>query len=472
MVVIPTILCGGHGSRLWPVSRELDPKPFIALEDGTSLLQQAFLNGVGLAGPEGVLTVTNRDLLFRVQDEYRAVNPAGVATSFLLEPCARNTAAAVAAASLYVATRYGGGAVILSLAADHRITDRPAFVAAAQAAAEMAETGKIVCFGITPDHAETGYGYIEVDGVDVLRFVEKPPQTVADEYVRSGRFLWNSGMFCFTAGSMLAEMELFCPDLLGQVRHSLQEGYPGEGGGSVWIELNDALFQAVPNISVDVAVMEKSRNVGVVPCSIGWSDVGSWKALGDLTAADGEGNRVMGQALLQDVRDCYIRSSDDRLVAAVGVQNLMVIDTPDAVLIADEERVQDVKTLFSRLKADNHEAHRQHRTVFRPWGTFTVLEEGAGFKIKRLVVRPGGRLSLQKHMHRSEHWVVVSGVARVTNGDRNFLVHANESTYIAAGCQHRLENPGLIDLVMIEVQSGQYLGEDDIVRLDDAYGRQ
>ncbi|MCT9015955.1 mannose-1-phosphate guanylyltransferase/mannose-6-phosphate isomerase [Cupriavidus gilardii] len=470
MSLVPIILCGGAGSRLWPVSRELHPKPFIRLSDGQSLLQKAFLRAAALPGVAEILTVTNRELFFKTEDEFRAVNEQHCATSYILEPLGRNTAAAVAAASLRVAQTHGDDTVMLVLAADHLIADQDAFRDAVQQAEALAREGRIVTFGIHPESPETGYGYIEADGNKVLRFVEKPSLEKAREYLASQRFLWNSGMFCFTAGAMLRELKEHAPDILEATEASLARSRVATAKGWTQVELESESFAAVPEDSIDYAVMEKCTRAAVVPCSIGWSDIGSWAALSELSKADDKGNRVEGEALLHDVSDCYLVSRD-RLIGAVGVEGLIVIDTPDALLIANRERAQDVKHVFAKLKAQGHEAHRLHRTVHRPWGTYTVLEEGPRFKIKRIEVKPGASLSLQMHHHRSEHWIVVSGMAKVVNGDKEFFVAINESTYIPAGHKHRLENPGVVDLVMIEVQSGEYLGEDDIVRFEDIYGR-
>lgn len=473
MKLIPTILCGGAGSRLWPVSRELHPKPFIRLADGQSLLQKAYLRGAILSDVSEIMTVTNRDLFFKTDDEYREVSASAnksLTNSFVLEPFGRNTAPAIAAAALQVAAMHGDDALMLVLAADHLIADQPAFAAAVDKAKELAAQGKLVTFGIQPEAPETGYGYIEADGNKVLRFVEKPNLKSAQVYLASGRYLWNSGMFCFAAGTMLREMEQHCPTILELTRNCLGHSRKSEGRDFAQIELNPDFFDIIPDDSIDYAVMEKSKNVAVVPCSIGWSDIGSWSALGDLTAADEKGNRIEGEALLHDVNNCFIQSNE-RIVGAVGVNNLIIIDTPDAILVADRSRAQDVKHLYAGLKAEGHEAHKLHRTVHRPWGTYTILEESDRFKIKRIEVKPGGKLSLQMHHHRSEHWIVVSGMAKVTNGETELLVGTNESTYIQAGHKHRLENEGVVDLVMIEVQSGEYLGEDDIVRFEDVYGR-
>lgn len=467
MKLLPVILCGGAGSRLWPVSRERHPKPFIRLADGQSLLQKAFLRGAHLPGVADMLVVTNRELYFKMEEEFQAVKPEGCAVSYLLEPVGRNTAPAIAAAAMVAARHYGDDVILLALAADHVIANEQGFTQAVRRAAALAQQGKLVTFGITPTSPETGYGYIETDGEKVRRFVEKPDFQTAVSYVQSGNFLWNSGMFCFTARAMLQQLQVHSPGVFAATQKCLQAS---SGAETAKCELDEKLFAAVPEISIDYAVMEKSDCVGVVACDVGWSDVGSWNALGELEPCDASGNVVSGEALLHDTKNCYIRSSD-RMIGTVGLEDMIVIDTPDALLVAKKDRSQDVKHLFASLKQRGHDAHLTHRTVHRPWGTYTVLEEGSRFKIKRIVVKPGASLSLQMHHHRSEHWVVVTGTAKVRNGEREYLVAANESTFIPAGNHHRLTNPGVIDLVMIEVQSGDYLGEDDIVRLEDRYGR-
>ncbi len=470
MSLTPILLCGGAGSRLWPVSRELHPKPFIRLADGQSLLQKAFLRAASLPGVERILTITNRDLFFKTEDEFREVNQSGCSTSFILEPFGRNTAAAVAAGALYVAHAQGPESTILILAADHLIADQAAFADAVRRAEALAAKGKIVTFGIRPESPETGYGYIEANGNDVIRFVEKPSLEVAREYLASQQFLWNSGMFCFSAAAILHQFEQHAPDILAATQACIEQSRIAEACGWTQVDLEATSFAKVREDSIDYAIMEKCSEAAVVPCSIGWSDVGSWAAVSELSVPDRNGNRIEGEAVLHDVENCYL-SSRDRVIGAVGVEDLVVIDTPDALLVANRHRTQDVKHVYATLKARGHEAHRWHRTVYRPWGTYTVLEEGPRFKIKRIEVKPGGRLSLQMHHHRSEHWIVVSGMAKVVNGEDELYIATNESTYIPAGHKHRLENPGVINLVMIEVQSGEYLGEDDIVRFEDVYGR-
>ncbi len=470
MTIIPVILSGGVGARLWPVSRELHPKPFMRLADGQSLLQKAFARAAGLPDVANILTVTNRELYFKTEDEYRPVNPAPVPTSFILEPFGRNTAPAIALAALVVAELHGEDALMLVLAADHLISKHDAFAEAVAQAAKLADEGFLVTFGISPCTPETGYGYIEVDGGMVKRFVEKPTLEKAKAYLASGNHLWNAGIFCFRAGTLLAEMRIHAPEVLAAASASLAASDRANKRNSIQIELNADSFKQAPDISIDYALMERSSKVAVVACDIGWSDIGSWSAISDLVEVDEHGNGVIGDVLLHDSSDCYVQSYD-RVVSAVGVSNLIIVDTPDALLVVDRSRVQDVKQVVAELKARAHDAYKMHRMMHRPWGTYTVIEEGARFKIKRIEVKPGASLSLQMHYHRSEHWIVVSGVAKVVNGERNFMVGTNESTFIPAGHRHRLENPGVVDLVMIEVQSGEYLGEDDIVRFEDHYGR-
>lgn len=470
MHMIPIILCGGAGSRLWPVSRELHPKPFIHLADGQSLLQKTFLRGAQLPGVEEILTVTNRELFFKTADEFREANQAGLSLSFILEPFGRNTAAAIIAAALQIKENHNDDVLMLVLPADHLIREKNAFALAIAEASRLAQEGKLVTFGIHPDSPETGYGYIEAEGNRVIKFVEKPSLEKAQEYLDSGRYFWNSGMFCFSVKTLLQEVEIHCPDILMATKTCIEESYKATGKDFIQLELDAAKFELVPDNSIDYALIEKSSQVAVVPCQLGWSDIGSWNSLGGLVESDDNGNRIEGEALLHNVANCYIRSKE-RLVAAVGIENLFIIDTPDALLVADKKRAQDIKAIYSQLKKQGHQAHKLHRTVHRPWGTYTVLEEGARFKIKRIEVRPGASLSLQMHYHRSEHWIVVSGMAKVVNGDKEIFVRTNESTYVPAGHKHRLENPGITPLVMIEVQSGEYMGEDDIVRFQDVYGR-
>lgn len=472
-MLISVVMSGGAGTRLWPVSREGYPKPFMKLSDGESLLLKTYRRAAGV-GASDILTVTNRDYYFMSKDEM-VQGHLDISAHFLLEPTGRNTAPAVAMAAHMVAERYGPDALMLVLPADHLVQDQEAFALAVSRAQALAQQDKLVTFGIIPTGPETGFGYIETgaevgEGKQVVRFVEKPSLDKAQEYVDSGRFVWNSGMFCFKAGVVLKELAQHASDV-DVATHACWAAMRTEGeDNATMAEIPAEAFAEVPDISIDYAVMERSSNVVVVPGDFGWSDIGSWVAVRDLTTPDEDDNRAAGNAVFVNSRNVYVQG-EDRLVAAVGVQDLLVIDTPDAVLVVHPDCAQDVKKVVAQLKVDGNEAYRLHRTVTRPWGTYTVLEEGSRFKIKRIEVKPGASLSLQMHHHRSEHWIVVSGMARVVNGEQELLVGANESTYIPAGHKHRLENPGVLDLVMIEVQSGEYLGEDDIVRFADIYGR-
>jgi mannose-1-phosphate guanylyltransferase/mannose-6-phosphate isomerase len=475
-MIIPVVLSGGSGTRLWPVSREALPKPFMRLGGELSLLQRTLARALPLATDGRAAIVTNHEYFFRTRDEIAALP--GLARSLrvtqLLEPQGRNTAPAIALAALW-AQETAPGATLLVLPADHLIPDESAFAASAREAVALAERGAIVLFGIQPTAPETGFGYIELgdrlpdsQACRVRRFVEKPDAATAVQFLQMGNFVWNSGMFCFGAQTILDALQAHCPDVLEAAR-AAWEATRGQATDE------RALIAAEPfarcrDISIDYAVMEKAENVVVLPSRFGWSDIGSWRAVAEQLPADAQGNTTLGDTMLVDTHNTHVQS-EDRLVAAVGLDNLLVIDTPDALLVANKDASQQVKEIVARLKASGHEAARLHRTVARPWGTYTVLLEGPRFKIKRIVVKPRESLSLQMHHHRSEHWVVVSGTARVTCDDRSFLVAANESTYIPIGGTHRLENPGVVELVMIEVQCGDYLGEDDIVRFSDVYGR-
>jgi len=481
MNIIPTILCGGAGSRLWPVSRELHPKPFIRLADNESFLQKSFIRGAILPNVAEVLTVTNRELLFKTKDDYREVNQANTKTSYLLEPFGRNTAAAVALAALYVAKQHGEEAILLILTADHLISNQAAFQQAVANASVIAESGKIVTFGIQPNAPETGYGYIEANqskpiisnqntiGYEVARFVEKPNLATAQTYVDSGKFYWNSGMFCAKASTLLSEFQRHAPDILNTAKACFEASL-NQTTDITQVEFEATSFANVPSNSIDYAIMEKSSNVAVIPCDIGWSDIGAWDAMSTLTAADEDGNRVSGKAILNMTKDCYVQS-DKRLIAMVGLENIMVVDTPDALLVANRSHVQNVKDIYNHLKQQNHDAHKLHQTVYRPWGNYTVLEEGPNYKMKRIEVKTGAKLSLQMHKHRSEHWVVISGEATITNNGIEYKLQENQSTYIPKTHQHRLANQGEKLLQIIEVQCGDYVGEDDIIRIDDSYGR-
>jgi mannose-1-phosphate guanylyltransferase/mannose-6-phosphate isomerase len=475
MSLVPIILSGGAGTRLWPLSRESAPKPFMPLPDGDTLLGKAALRAAALPNVAGLMTITNRDYYFHTRDVYTAAGIALPRLTYLLEPFGRNTAPAVALGALYAEAMFGSDATLLVLPADHLIHDVASFAVAVERAASLARAGCLVTFGIGPTHPETGYGYIEcgealgvASAFRVRRFIEKPPLADATRYLATGRHVWNSGMFCFTPAAILAAFAEHAPVVIEAARNVWQA--LRTRGDEAMLEIDPALFAAVPDISIDYAVMEKAGNVAVVRGTFDWSDVGSWQAIAALLEPDAAGNRGQGERVAIDTRNTYVHA-EDRVVATVGVENLVIVDTPDAVLVAHRDHVQRVREVVGELKARGHDAYKLHLTVARPWGAYTVLQEGPGFKIKRIEVKPGGKLSLQLHHQRSEHWVVVNGQAHVTNGERVHTIHTNESTFIPPETKHRLENKASEPLVMIEVQCGDYLGEDDIVRFDDQYGR-
>jgi len=471
-MIIPVILSGGTGTRLWPVSREAHPKPFIQLADGQTLLQKTFLRAQALPNVQEILTITNREYYYQTKEAYdKMPSTETPVVSFLLEPCARNTAPAVLIAALKIAEKYGDNAMMLVLPADHVICNLSAFATALEHALPLARQHKLVTFGVTPTEPDTAFGYIECDeDHGVKRFVEKPNKTAAEAYLCAGNYLWNAGIFCFTAGTLLAECRMHAPDLLQAVTNCWRASQHPAWNYSAAMELDKPTFTALDNISLDYALLEKSAAIAVVRATFDWNDVGSWDRIMKLYPPDAEGNVTMSDTLLLDSQDNFIYS-ENRLIAAIGMHNLVIVDTPDALLIADKNQTQRVKEIVGQLKVRAHETVKSHRTMHRPWGAYTVLEEGPQFKIKRIVVKPGAALSLQLHQFRSEHWVVVSGTAKVTNGEKENFLAINESTFIAAGHKHRLENPGAEDLIIIEVQTGTYLGEDDIVRFDDDYGR-
>jgi mannose-1-phosphate guanylyltransferase / mannose-6-phosphate isomerase len=468
--IVPVILSGGSGTRLWPVSRESFPKQLWPLVSDRTLLQETASRACGerFAPP---IIVCNQEHRFLIAEQLRA---GGIATPrILLEPVGRNSAPAIAAAALLVAED-DADAVLWLLAADHVITDIPALHNHLATAAAAARAGRIVTFGMRPTAPETGYGYIaigaaldEIQGAyAVAEFIEKPDSAKATRLARDGRHLWNSGMFVFTARTLLEELKAYAPDVLQAVRRAVAERQTDLD----FIRLGVAAFTSSPSISLDYAVAERTSRAAVVPADIGWSDVGGWNALWELGSKDAAGNVVVGDALLENARNCYVRS-DGMLAAVVGLEDAVVVVTEDAVLAMHRDDAQDVKKVVDRLKAAGRHEAVAHNRVYRPWGFFESLILGDRFQVKRLVVSPGCKLSLQKHHHRAEHWVVVNGTAVVTRDNETLLVRENESVYLPLGCVHRLENPGKIPLALIEVQSGAYLGEDDIVRIDDVYNR-
>ncbi|MGK2940362.1 MAG: mannose-1-phosphate guanylyltransferase/mannose-6-phosphate isomerase [Immundisolibacter sp.] len=470
-MIIPVILSGGAGTRLWPLSRELYPKQFLPLTGERSLLQQTIVRVHGLANVAPPLVMCNEEHRFLVAEQLREIGVTGA--QILLEPVGRNTAPAVALAALRLQSA-GDDPLLLVLPSDHVIVDTAAFRAAVTAGGAAAAGGALVTFGVLPTRPETGYGYIRAgDPVDaqgparrVQAFVEKPDADRAAAYVASGDYLWNGGMFLFSASAYLAELERHAPAILAACRAACD----GISADLDFVRVRREPFLDAPSDSIDYAVMEHTDRAVVVPLDAGWSDVGSWDALLEVQAADARGNVISGDVLAQDVDDSLIRA-ESRLVAALGIKNHIIVETADAVLVADRSRAQDVKRLVERLKAERRDEPLVHRQVFRPWGSYEGLVLTERFQVKRIVVKPGASLSLQMHHHRAEHWVVVKGTARVTCGAEVKLLAEDESTYIPIGTTHRLENPGRIPLEIIEVQSGSYLGEDDIVRFEDNYGR-
>lgn len=471
--MIPVILSGGLGSRLWPVSRRAHPKPFMKLVDGESLAEKTFRRALGVADNGPVLTVTSRDYYFYTRDLYNNMAGEQHDHPFLLEPVGRNTAPAIALAAHFLQERLGPDVLMLVLPADHLIRDERQFAVAVREARGLAERGYLVTFGIHPTQPETGYGYIRrgdaipgSDGHEVAAFVEKPDEQTARAYVESGEYEWNSGMFCFRAGAFLEALEAHAPAIAAAARRCWQETERDQRP----LEIPLASFSECPADSIDYAVMEKAANCAVVGGEFGWSDIGSWKALSELYESDAAGNRIHGKAVVVESRDCFIKG-EGRLVAAVGVHDLVIVDTGDAVLVAHRDRAQDVKEVVSQLSDLKDQAAEYHQTVYRPWGSYSILEDAEDCKVKRLVVKPGQVLSLQMHHKRAEHWTVIRGVAKVRIDDSEFLLRPNESTYIPVETRHRLENPGTEDVHLIEVQTGAYFGEDDIVRYEDIYGR-
>lgn len=475
--LIPVILSGGAGTRLWPVSRRAYPKPFMKLADGKTLAELTMQRALPLSFDGTVMTVTSRDYYFITRDLYRDIDGIDMDKQlYLLEPTGRNTAPAVALAALTIADRFGPQTNMLVMPADHLIRDQAAFETAVQAAAQTTQQGHLTTFGIFPTQPETGYGYIKAgepiagtQARQVAQFVEKPDLATAKKYLESGDYLWNSGMFCLQAGSLLDAFRKHAPEVLNAARACYKASTHPAQHGTV-VELDVKTFAAMPDISIDYAIMEKADNCAVVDGRFDWNDIGSWNAMAALADCDKCGNRVEGKAITVDTRNTYVRAGN-RLVATVGVENLMIIDTGDAVLVAHADRAQGVKDVVQFLKAHNHDAAVFHQTVHRPWGSFTILEDADDCKVKRLVVKPGQVLSLQRHRYRSEHWTVVDGEAKVRVGDEEFILKKNQSTYIPAGQLHRLENPTEQDIALIEVQTGSYFGEDDIERFEDIYGR-
>ncbi|SNT82250.1 mannose-1-phosphate guanylyltransferase/mannose-6-phosphate isomerase [Stenotrophomonas sp. CC120222-04] len=463
--IVPVILSGGSGTRLWPLSREAYPKQFLPLVGDDTMLQATWKRVASIAGAAPIV-VANQEHRFMAAEQLRECKV--MPQALILEPVGRNTAPAIAIAALQ-ALANGDDALLLVLPSDHVVRNEAAFHAAVKQAAIAAETGKLVTFGIVPTAPETGYGYIKAaagEGVRAVdRFVEKPDLATAEQYVASGEYFWNSGMFLFKASRYLKELEALQPAILAACRQALDKA----ARDNDFIRLDAEAFAASPNDSIDYAVMEKTADAAVVPLDAEWNDVGSWSALWEVSDKDADGNACHGDVIALDCKNSY--AYGNRLIAMVGLQDIVVVETDDAVFVGHKDRVQDVKEIVGQIKRDGRSEAAAHRKVYRPWGAYDSIDNGARFQVKRITVKPGATLSLQMHHHRAEHWIVVSGTAEVTRGDEVILLSENQSTYIPLGVTHRLKNPGKLPLELIEVQSGSYLGEDDIVRFEDQYGR-
>ena len=463
MSICAVIIAGGSGTRLWPLSRASHPKQFLSLQYNATMLQSTVMRLENL-DIQSTIIICNEEHRFFVAEQLRAIDKLG---SIILEPVGRNTAPAIALAALSVED----DPLLLVLAADHVIQDQIAFTRAVNAAIPLAESGKLVTFGIEPNEAHTGYGYIKKGeknnaGFAVEQFVEKPSTALAQDYVSSGDYYWNSGIFLFKASKYLEELKNFRPDIYEACQYSVAEMQADLD----FLRVDKEKFESCPSESADYAVMEKTKDALVVPLDAGWSDIGTWSSLWNMSEKDDDGNVTNGDVMLYSSNNSYVRT-DDKLIAAIGVDDLVIVSTKDALLVSHKDSIDNVKVIVKQLKNSSREEWKLHNEVHRPWGKYDLIDNGENYLAKRITVKPGAKLSVQMHNHRAEHWIIVSGEAKVTNGDKTFLLSENESTYIPVGVVHALENPGEVQLELIEVQSGSYLGEDDIVRFEDVYGR-
>ncbi len=473
--IIPVILSGGSGTRLWPLSRESYPKQFLALDSRTkkTLLQKTYERLLGLQGLENPILICNQDHRFIVAEQFREINidPQAI----ILEPVGRNTAPAIAVAALQ-AISLGKDPLLLILAADHVIENIIEFQKVIQAAKTYANIGRLVTFGIVPTCAETGYGYIEakelaneedqINGLEINKFIEKPNKDIAEKLIKDSRYTWNSGMFLFKASAIISELEKFYPEIINYCKIAIEKDVEDLD----FLRLEAASFKKCPKISLDVAVMEKTKLGTVLPLKAGWNDIGSWKSLWDISQKNNDGNYINGRVIAEKSKNCYLQS-EQRLIVGIGIENLIVIDTNDAILVANRDQSQNIGNIIKSLNSSDFPEVKMHRKIYRPWGNYTTIVEGNGWLVKLIEVKPNASLSLQMHHHRAEHWIVVNGKALIEKNGEKQLLGENESTFIPLGCKHRLSNPGIMKLELIEVQSGEYLDEEDIIRFEDSYGR-